>query len=109
MGARQKDWARRASINLRKELGSRCVECGRVRNLQFDCIQPRGHEHHSMEWSQRVSFYRSERAAGNLQLLCERCHVAKSCLENRSVSDLAVKLYRLSRWYRGRLQIGGVA
>lgn len=72
MAERQRRWARRASAHLRKLLGSKCAVCGKRHELEFDCIKPQGHRHHRIEWSWRISFYRQQMAAGNLQLLCGR-------------------------------------
>jgi hypothetical protein len=63
---------------MRKMLGGRCRHCHRPDGLQFDCVEPRGHDHHEMNWAGRLRFYEKELAAGNLQLLCGRCHALKS-------------------------------
>lgn len=83
MGKRQKDWARRARVELRARLGDTCTRCGSVDALQFDCIIPQGDWHHKLEYSHLTSFYRAEAARGNLQLLCEDCHNRKSKGERR--------------------------
>jgi len=82
MGKRQKVWARRSRDRLRADLGGRCAWCGGVEDLQFDCIIPQGHWHHKTEWSWRMSFYRGQLLLGNLQLLCEECHHAKTQIDN---------------------------
>lgn len=82
MGMRQREWAKRARRQLQIQLGYACQKCGTRNNLQFDCITPQGHFHHEhMDPSWRVSFYRQQASAGNLQLLCEDCHLAKSAKE----------------------------
>ena len=58
-------------------LGGKCVLCGSVVDLTFDCILPRGGAHHAKEVSSRMAFYAREMAAGNLQLLCRRCNGEK--------------------------------
>ena len=82
MAQRQREWAMKAAETLRGELGACCVKCGDPSELEFDCIRPMGDRHHKMEWSWRLSFYRAQAKAGNLQLLCERCHNKKSSLEH---------------------------
>jgi len=74
MGARQKDWARRKTYELRVQLGGMCAKCGTTKDLEFDCIKPQGKAHHKMEWSQRMSFYNRQNKLGNLQLLCGDCN-----------------------------------
>lgn len=81
MGKRQRDWARRLRVQIRKDLGNKCAHCGATEELEFDCISPKGDEHHKMEQSARVSFYRVQYALGNLQLLCEKCHKKKTSFE----------------------------
>jgi 5-methylcytosine-specific restriction endonuclease McrA len=63
-------------------LGRWCRWCGTTEQLTFDTIIPtlEGHksEHHRrFDWSWRMSFYRWQLAAGNLQVLCVRCNSAK--------------------------------
>ena len=82
MGKPQREWARQARADLVKKLGGKCSICGEKIKLEIDCIEPRGHEHHRMEWSQRISFYRRQDRDGNLQLLCRSCHERKSRFEN---------------------------
>lgn len=77
MGKIQKDWARRQTKILRRILGGKCKRCGTRKDLEFDCIVPQGSEHHEMEWSWRLCFYRRQLAAGNLQLLCSKHNSAK--------------------------------
>lgn len=89
MGLRQKAWAREASTRLRVQLGNACAKCGRSDlPLEFDCIRPMGHKHHRFDHSWRLSFYRSQHAAGNLQLLCFDCHQLKTADEQPDRSIL---------------------
>jgi transcription initiation factor IIE alpha subunit len=44
----------------------------------MDCIVSKGSEHHTMNSRDRLKFYFAEHAAGNLQLLCPKCHVKKT-------------------------------
>lgn len=84
MAKRQKQWAARATLALRIALGSHCAHCGissQASPLEFDCIRPQGHRHHALDYSARLSFYRAQHQALNLQLLCPRCHSLKSAQE----------------------------
>lgn len=85
MGLRQKEWARKTTARLREEMGGKCVNCGAVEDLQFDCKQAMGHEHHRIEYSHRMSFYRRQLALGNLQLLCGKCNGSKAAREEVQV------------------------
>ena len=78
MGAAQKDWARRARLQLLHALGGVCAECFSAERLEFDCIVPCGDAHHRMDTSARMSFYRAQHRAGNLQVLCSTCNGQKS-------------------------------
>lgn len=71
-------YAREQRNHLRSALGNKCARCQQTEHLQFDCIKSRGGEHHEMNWRQRLGFYHAEHLLGNLQLLCPRCHVAKT-------------------------------
>ena len=78
MAARQKDWARRTRDTLLALMGGKCVWCGTVENLSFDCIMPQGSDHHRRhDWSTRMSFYKRQLEAGNLQILCVSCNSKK--------------------------------
>lgn len=82
MGLRQKEWARKARRALIAQLGGVCVACGTAEDLELDCIIPRGDEHHRLDTSARISFYRREAFAhSNVQLLCSRCHAFKSAID----------------------------
>ena len=87
MGARQKQWARAAKYRLTLALGGVCQVCATDRELTFDCIEPQGADHHAMDSSRRMSFYRGQARAGNVALLCHFCNSCKSgmtALEYRS-------------------------
>lgn len=88
MGKRQKQWAAKVRDQLFDVLGWACAKCGATKKLEFDCIQPRGHTHHKYDWSHRMSFYRREHAAGNLQVLCATCNALKGNVEKNSVDSL---------------------
>ncbi len=78
MAARQRAWARRWRDRLLVLLGNRCRQCRTRKDLEFDVIRPCDcGEHHRKEWSWRISFYRAQYAAGNLQLLCSKHNSAK--------------------------------
>lgn len=77
MGLRQREWAERKTAELRQQLGGICVDCGRKRDLEFDCIEPQGHSHHRIEWSWRISFYLRQLRLGNLTLRCKSCNAKK--------------------------------
>ena len=85
MALRQRIWAKKTRLKLRRLLGMRCAVCGSkdYRKLEFDVIVPVGNDHHrKMEWSWRMSFYNQQFKLGNLQLLCGQrvgaCHNKKT-------------------------------
>lgn len=88
MALRQRIWAKKKRLELRRLLGMKCCQCGSrdYRKLQFDVIVPVGNAHHKMEWSWRMSFYFQQYKKGNLQLLCGQdvgsCHNKKTYQEN---------------------------
>lgn len=78
LAKRQRDWARRARQTLVESLGGRCAKCGTTQALQLDVIIPvETLDHHRIEWSWRISFYRQQYEAGNLQLLCQHDNAVK--------------------------------
>jgi 5-methylcytosine-specific restriction endonuclease McrA len=78
MAARQRAWARRWRDRLLLLLGNRCRHCRTRKELSFDVVTPCDcGEHHRREWSWRISFYRAQHAAGNLQILCDKCNARK--------------------------------
>ena len=85
MGKRQKQWAAKARLTLRRELGMKCARCGSkyYSKLQFDVMQPCDNgRHHKLDWSARMSFYRAQHRLNNIQLLCPDCHAGKTYQEN---------------------------
>ena len=83
MGLRQRQWARRRRLQLRRLLGMKCIKCGSCdyRKLEFDCIIPAGDNHGRKEWSWRMSIYNFHYKQNNLQLLCDKCHNKKTAEE----------------------------
>ena len=87
MGLRQRIWAKKKRLELRRLLGMKCAQCGSkdYRKLEFDVIIPQGGKHHKMEWSWRMSFYYQQFRKNNLQLLCGQkvgsCHNKKTINE----------------------------
>lgn len=77
MGARQKDWAKRARLQLIEKLGGKCVRCGAVKKLEIDHIIPRDYKIEKYGSDRRISIYRREAAEGKLQVLCAVCNKAK--------------------------------
>lgn len=90
MGLRQRVWARKKRLELRRLLGMKCIKCGSrdYRKLEFDVIIPVNtpFNHHRIEWSWRMSFYFQQYKKNNLQLLCGQkvgsCHNKKTSQEN---------------------------
>jgi hypothetical protein len=82
MGARQMRWARNKREEIRQALGNVCAgykkRCKVKHNLQFDCITPVPNGHGQWSYDTRTRFYITQLAIDNLQLLCPRCHEAKS-------------------------------
>lgn len=77
MSARQVIWARSKREELFLLLGGCCRECGCGDELTFDCIEPQGDWHHRIGFTWRMSYYRQQHVAGNLQLLCVSCNSRK--------------------------------
>ncbi len=71
-------WAKNARFKLAFALGGCCVQCGTAKDLEFDCIEPQGHRHHTLGFVKRTTFYRRQHKEGNLQLLCAKCHRKKT-------------------------------
>lgn len=85
MARRQKEWAIRARLKLLDLLGGKCVRCGTIEKLEFDCIIPQGHEHHRWETSARMSFYRRQHFEfQNLQILCQKHNAIKSIRDRKN-------------------------
>lgn len=77
MGARQRDWAARWRVRITLSLGGKCIDCMTCIDLTFDVREPVAQEHHTLESSARMSFYRRQWRAGNLCLRCRRCNALK--------------------------------
>lgn len=91
MGLRQRQWAKKQRLALRRFLGMCCKSCGNryYSKLEFDVIKSVGNQHHrKMEWSWRMSFYRKMYKQNNLQLLCPKCHNIKTYKENYETPPL---------------------
>lgn len=80
--------ARKLRADLIASLGGKCARCPRTENLHCDCIEPQGYAHHFMPWPQRTRWYWQQHLKGNLQLLCPRCHIQKTCSENRKANGV---------------------
>ena len=83
MSRRAKEWAVKARAELMDKHGNECAWCGENCGLQFDCIIPQGDAHHRFSTDKRMTFYRRQDAAGNLQVLCADCNTTKSVGERR--------------------------
>lgn len=82
-------WAKNARFALLFKLGGCCAKCSSTKELEFDCIIPQGHVHHRLGTAKRMTFYRRQHAAGNLQILCRRCNNKKAVLDVAYLSQLA--------------------
>jgi len=80
MARRHKLWAKTARARMKLILGNCCASCGSTTSLEFDCLIPCGDRHHRMTAPARVSFYRAQMRAGNVQLLCNECNSLKGDL-----------------------------
>jgi hypothetical protein len=80
MARRHKLWAAATRQRMTMILGGQCACCGSAEKLTFDCIEPMGHDHHRKNAPERISFYRKQMRAGNVQLLCESCNGLKADL-----------------------------
>lgn len=79
MARRQREWAKRARLQLIESLGGKCVDCGSVEELQLDHIEPCtwAERRPFMEQSQRLSVMRREAKEGKITVRCKRCNVSK--------------------------------
>jgi len=75
----------RRKAYLLNALSGCCRKCQSERDLQFDCITPRGHAAHGSGLYARMLFYVREFEVGNLQLLCARCHRQKTIEDRRAL------------------------
>ena len=90
--------ARRSRAALELELGGRCARCPETRALEFDCVVSKGDAHHLMPWPRRIRWYWLEHLAGNIQLLCRKCHNLKTARENAKVAVLFERVSLSVRW-----------
>lgn len=94
MGAKQKEWAARKRADWTLALGHQCACCrtyGEPGNwLTFDCVTPCGDDHHRENADGRITFYRVQLRALNVQLLCESCNARKGCeaTDHRTPEDM---------------------
>lgn len=79
MALRQRQWAERTREKIFDALGRFCNYCSTTKNLEFDVIIPadNGEHHREYDWSWRMSFYRKQLKANNLQVLCDKCNARK--------------------------------
>lgn len=78
MAKRQKEWAKRTRDRLFDLLGRKCQHCGATEELEFDVIVAHNNDHHrKYDWSQRMTFYKRQYEANNLQVLCTKCNSRK--------------------------------
>jgi 5-methylcytosine-specific restriction endonuclease McrA len=87
MSARQKIWAKKRKASQFEELGGKCISCDATENLERDCIVPQGDAHHKMSTDQRTSFYNQQMRAGNVQLLCSKCHTKKTIIDTKPTAQ----------------------
>jgi 5-methylcytosine-specific restriction endonuclease McrA len=73
----RKDWNKERRERMIKSLGGKCVRCGVINNLTFDCIRPTGDGHHRMSAVQRMTYYLRQARLGNVQILCAACNTSK--------------------------------
>jgi len=64
--------------------GGVCRCCGSKGDLQFDVIRPQGPEHHRMNVYGRWRWYALADRRGELQLLCQSCHSAKTIADTKA-------------------------
>jgi len=100
MSKRVKKWAREKLQCLRTRLGDKCAACGSTENLEFDCIEPRGHAHHACSTDKRATFYAREMREGNIQLLCKTCHQKKTQGPDR-IARADERRQRYAQWNHG--------
>jgi hypothetical protein len=81
MAKRHKRWASRQRQLMIAAMGGACAACGSTEALTFDCIAPRGDSHHRGNAVERMTFYRREARAGNIQVLCDKCNALKGDTE----------------------------
>jgi hypothetical protein len=77
MARRHKLWAAATRKRMIIILGEHCAACGATDHLTFDCCEPMGDSHHRKSAPERITFYRKQMRAGNVQLLCNECNSLK--------------------------------
>jgi 5-methylcytosine-specific restriction endonuclease McrA len=65
------------------ERGGACERCGATAFLQMDLLQSDGGRHHGMSYPDRQAFYFQQHLLQNVQLLCPKCHAAKTIADVR--------------------------
>ena len=78
MARRHKLWAAATRARMVCILGSRCAACASTEELTFDCWAPAGDRHHRLSAPERITFYRKQMRAGNVQILCQTCNSLKA-------------------------------
>lgn len=73
-------------------LGNKCSRCPQTDYLQFDCKKPMGSKHHKMFSDNRLKFYLTQLEAGNLQLLCPKCHTFKTMQDMNILRGYRIRL-----------------
>ena len=96
MSKRMAEWGRRERARLVRVFGERCNACGSTRDLEFDCIKPMGHRHHTLNQASRICFYRKQMRGGNLQLLCHECNERKGGKSMRWLLETLIKEGKIS-------------
>ncbi len=96
MAARQMEWGRRKRAEIMAALGNVCAgfgrKCRNTKHLELDCIKPVGNMHAKWGYDTRVRFYIKQFKAGNLQILCNKCHERKSTKEQRDQGNMELDL-----------------
>ena len=80
-------WAARQRDRLIEQLGGRCRKCNGARKLTFDHINPIGWDPSVKSWHMRMREYVRAHEAGNLQILCVRCHGKKSRVDQVRLAE----------------------
>lgn len=78
MAKRHKLWAAATRARMVCMLGNKCAACASTEDLTFDCWAPAGDRHHRLSAPERITFYRRQMRAGNVQLLCASCNSLKA-------------------------------
>lgn len=77
---RQFKWAHAKRKQMKAALGGCCVQCGSKRKLELDHVdfQARSWKASQVGFVRATTLYAQDLKANLLQLLCRRCHKAKS-------------------------------